>query len=224
MLEALSALHLPIKIIVVDDSSSDGTGEIAARAADRDENIHVIRRQDERGLGTAYLAGFRYALEAGADAVITMDCDFSHNPKSIPAMVKAFDSAQIVIGSRYVPGGRTENWGLHRKILSATANRFARAVFGMPVKDCTSGFRLYSREVLQSVVAHPPHSSGYAFLVEVLYVATRSKHVKVAEVPICFVDRERGSGKMGPKQVIDGIRNLLRLKREMMADSSAPDD
>jgi dolichol-phosphate mannosyltransferase len=215
MLEALSELDLELHIVVVDDASPDGTGEIAAQAANKNTRVHVIRREGERGLGTAYLAGFRYALASGADAVITMDCDFSHDPRTIPAMVAAFGSAQIVVGSRYVSGGRTENWGVHRKILSAAANRFARALFRMPIHDCTSGFRLYSRDVLESAIAEPPRAAGYAFLVELLYLATRQEGVTVAEVPISFVDRERGSGKMGLREVINGVRHLLRLKREM---------
>jgi dolichol-phosphate mannosyltransferase len=127
-------------------------------------------------------------------------------------MVKAFGPAQIVIGSRYVPGGRTENWGLHRKILSSTANRFARVLFGMHIRDCTSGFRLYGRDVLEPVIASRPHSGGYAFLVEVLQLATQETDIKVEEVPICFVDRERGSGKMGAREIVGGVKNLLRLR------------
>lgn len=215
MLEALLGLDLDINIVVVDDASPDGTGEIAARIANSNPRIHVIRREGERGLGTAYLAGFRYAFAAGAEAVITMDCDFSHDPRAIPAMVAAFARAQIVIGSRYVPGGRTENWGLHRKILSSTANHFARVLFGMPIRDCTSGFRLYGRDVLEPVIANQPHSGGYAFLVEVLQLAMRQPGVTVEEVPICFVDRERGRGKMGAREVIDGVRNLLQLRAQM---------
>ena len=215
MLKTLGELEMSLQVVVVDDASPDGTGEIAAEAAIKNSRIHVIRREGARGLGTAYLAGFRYALAAGADAVITMDCDFSHDPRTIPAIIAAFDSAQVVVGSRYVAGGRTENWGLHRKILSAAANRFARALFRMPVNDCTSGFRLYGREVLESAIANQPHSAGYAFLVELLYLATRQAGVKVKEVPIGFVDRERGSGKMGVREIIDGARNLLRLSREI---------
>jgi dolichol-phosphate mannosyltransferase len=215
MLAALMALDLDLNVVVVDDASPDGTGDIAERAGRENSRIHVIRREDERGLGTAYLAGFRYALAAGADAVMSMDCDFSHDPRAIQGMVSAFGPAQVVIGSRYVPGGRTENWGLHRKILSATANRFARALFAMPIRDCTSGFRLYGREVLGRAIANRPHSSGYAFLVELLHLTTRQKGVKVEEVPIRFIDRERGSGKMGAREVIDGVVNLLRLRTEL---------
>jgi dolichol-phosphate mannosyltransferase len=215
MLSALGNLNLDLNVIVVDDASPDGTGDIAAQAASDNPHIHVIRREGERGLGTAYLAGFRYALAGGADAVITMDCDFSHDPGTIPAMVAAFGPAQVVVGSRYVPGGRTENWGLHRKILSATANKFARALFRMPIRDCTSGFRLYGRGVLENAIANRPHSSGYAFLVELLHLTTRQGGVTVQEVPIRFVDRERGSGKMGAREVIDGVRHLLRLRAEI---------
>jgi len=215
MLEALTGLNLDLDVVVVDDASPDGTGDLAERAAHSDPRIHVIRREGERGLGTAYLAGFRYAFAAGAEAVMTMDCDFSHDPRYIPHMVAAFGPAQVVIGSRYVPGGRTENWGLHRKILSATANRFARLLFGMNIRDCTSGFRLYGRDVLEAAVANRPHSGGYAFLVELLHLTTRQEGVTVKEVPICFVDRERGSGKMGAREIVDGVRNLLRLRSEI---------
>ncbi|HEV7700363.1 MAG TPA: polyprenol monophosphomannose synthase [Pyrinomonadaceae bacterium] len=220
MLVALGDLDLDLDVVVVDDASPDGTGEIAVQAASRNSRVHVIRREGERGLGAAYLAGFRYALAAGADAVITMDCDFSHDPRAIPAMVAALESAQVVVGSRYIPGGRTENWGLHRKILSAAANRFARALFHMPVRDCTSGFRLYSSDVLESVLEGRVHSTGYAFLVEILHLTTRKQGVTVEEVPICFVDRERGSGKMGMREVIDGVTNLLQLRAEMSSWSS----
>ena len=215
MLTALSGLDLDLNVVVVDDASPDGTGEIAERAAKENSRIHVIRREGERGLGTAYLAGFRCALAAGAEAVMSMDCDFSHDPNAIPAMVAAFGPAQVVIGSRYVPGGYTENWGLHRKILSATANRFARALFGMPIRDCTSGFRLYGREVLETAIANRPHSSGYAFLVELLHLTTSQEGVAVQEVPIRFVDRERGNGKMGAREVVNGVKNLLRLRSEI---------
>lgn len=214
MLEALGALDLDLRIVIVDDASPDGTGQIATRLADENSRFHVILRS-ERGLGTAYLAGFQYALACGAEAVVTMDCDFSHDPSAIPALVAAFASAQVVIGSRYVPGGRTENWGLHRKVLSAAANRFARTLFRMPIRDCTSGFRLYGRDVLERVIANRPHSSGYAFLVELLHLTTQQPGVQVEEVPIRFVDRKRGTGKMGAREVFDGIRNLLKLRAEM---------
>lgn len=223
MLDSLSSLPIKLKVVIVDDASPDGTGEIASSAAERNDNIHVVRRTNERGLGTAYLTGFRHALAAGADAVLTMDCDFSHDPVTIPALVKEIDGASVVIGSRYVPGGLTKNWGFHRKVLSASANRFARSLFRMPVLDCTSGFRLYRREVLENVLTQPIRSTGYAFLVEILYLATRGDEA-VKEVPICFVDRELGRGKMGLREIVDGIANLLRLRMDMSAQSAAKED
>jgi len=217
MLDALLSLDLALKIIVVDDASPDGTGEIAERAALGNSRIQVIRRIGERGLGTAYLAGFRLALAAddGVDAILTMDCDFSHDPAAIPALVEALDSADVVVGSRYVAGGGTRNWGFHRKILSASANRFARALFRLPVRDCTSGFRLYRREVLEAVPWQRVRSTGYAFLVETLHLAARRANARVKEAPIQFADRTRGSTKMGLREVAVGVINLLRLKADL---------
>lgn len=212
MVGALGALDLDLQVVVVDDASPDGTGLIAERLAGERAGVHVIRRAGERGLGTAYLAGFRRALDAGADAVMTMDCDFSHDPRAVPALVAALDSADVVVGSRYVAGGRIENWGLHRKLLSAAANRFARALLHIPTRDCTSGFRLYRRAVLEAVPWARVRSTGYAFLVETLYLAVRQEGVRVREVPISFVDREHGRGKMGPREVFAGVFNLIRLK------------
>ena len=212
MLGALVSLGLGLRVVVVDDDSPDGTGEIAGRFARGRADVEVVRRAGERGLGTAYFAGFRRALAAGADAVLTMDCDFSHDPAAVPALVAASGAADLVVGSRYVAGGRIENWGLHRKLLSAAANRFARSLLSIPARDCTSGFRLYRREVLEAVPWGRVRSNGYAFLVETLYLAARREGVRVREVPIRFVDRERGRGKMGPREVFAGVFNLIRLK------------
>lgn len=215
ILDALHGLGLGLKVVVVDDASPDGTGEIADRAALDWADLHVIRRVDERGLGTAYLRGIRHALSAGADAVMTMDCDFSHDPLVVPSLIEALDDAHVVVGSRYITGGSTENWGPHRKLLSATANRFARGLFGMPVRDCTSGFRIYRAEVLENLPLEKIRSTGYAFLVEILFLAARGNGVRIKEVPIRFRDRERGSGKMGLREVFDGVINLLRLRADL---------
>ena len=212
MVAALAALDLGLRVLVVDDDSPDGTARIAERLARRGAPVEVLCRRGERGLGSAYLAGFRRALRSGAGAVLTMDCDFSHDPLEIPALVAALGSAHVVVGSRYAAGGRVENWGLHRKLLSATANRFARSLFRMPAFDCTSGFRLYRREVLEAMPWARVRSTGYAFLVETLYWASRLPGVEVREVPIRFVDRFRGRGKMGAREVLGGVVNLLRLR------------
>jgi dolichol-phosphate mannosyltransferase len=215
LVDALRSLELGLKVVVVDDASPDGTGDIAEQAAREWPDLEVIRRVDERGLGTAYLTGIRHALAAGASAVITMDCDFSHDPSSIPSFIDALDEAHVVVGSRYVAGGSTENWGPHRKLLSSAANRFARGLFEMPVRDCTSGFRLYRSEVLHNIPLEKIRSTGYAFLVEILFLATQGDGVRIKEVPIRFRDRERGSGKMGVREVFDGVMNLLRLRSDL---------
>ena len=218
---ALAALDLDLHVLVVDDDSPDGTADIVERLAREGAPVEVLRRRGERGLGSAYLAGFRRAIGAGAGAVLTMDCDFSHDPREVPALVAALQSAHVVVGSRYAPGGRIENWGLHRKLLSAAANRFARALFRMPALDCTSGFRLYRREVLEAVPWARVRSTGYAFLVETLYWAARQPGVEVREVPIRFVDRVRGEAKMGGREVLRGVSNLLRLRAALARDGRA---
>jgi glycosyltransferase involved in cell wall biosynthesis len=212
---AILALDLDLHVVVVDDASPDGTADIAEALARESPRVHVVRREGVRGLGTAYLAGFRRAIDAGADAVLTMDCDFSHDPASVPALVEALDAARVVIGSRYTAGGRIENWGLYRKLLSAAANRFVRALFRLPVRDCTSGFRLYRAEVLEGIPWQRVSSTGYSFLVESLYWAMRQGDARVSEVPICFVDRVRGQSKMGAREVFSGIVNLLRLRVDL---------
>lgn len=215
MLDAIVALGLGLKIVVVDDASPDGTGDIVAQRAQADAAIQVLQRRDERGLGTAYLAGFCHAIAAGASAALTMDCDFSHDPHAIPALLTALEGQDLVIGSRYVPGGRVENWPAHRKLLSASANRFVRALFQVPVSDCTSGFRLYRTVLLETIPWQRMHSTGYSFLVETLYWAAQQPDFRVREVPICFVDRTQGQSKMGLREALYGMRNLLRLKMEL---------
>lgn len=215
---ALAALDLSLRVLVVDDDSPDGTADIAERLAREGAPVEVLRRAGERGLGSAYLAGFRRALRSGAQAVLTMDCDLSHDPRAVPALVAALDSAHVVVGSRYAAGGRIENWGLHRRLLSAAANRFARALFRMPALDCTSGFRLYRREVLEALPWARVRSTGYAFLVETLYWAARQPGVEIKEVPIRFVDRVRGEAKMGGREVLRGVTNLLRLRAALWRD------
>jgi len=152
MLDRLDALRPELNILIVDDNSPDGTGEIAAEHAAVRPNIRVLRRGSKAGLGAAYLAGFEYALDAGADVVVTMDCDLSHQPEEIPSLVDAISNAGCVVGSRYVAGGRIENWPERRRFLSAAANRFVRLLFSMPIADCTSGYRAYRRDVIKDIL------------------------------------------------------------------------
>lgn len=217
MVHALCALDLDLRILVVDDASPDGTGAMADELARELPAVRVIHREGERGLGSAYLAGFREAIRCGAEAVISMDCDFSHDPRAIPSLIQAAGDADVVIGSRYTGGGRIRNWPWHRKAISALANRFVHSLFRLPTRDCTSGFRLYRTEVLQQLPWYRVRSTGYSFLVELLFWATQQEDVRVSEVPICFTDRERGTSKMGWREAAYGSLNLLRLHRELSA-------
>lgn len=211
MAQALAAPELDLHVVVVDDASSDGTGEIADDLAARDPRLRVLHRLGERGLGTAYLAGFRAAIGQGAGALLTMDCDFSHDPASVPRLLERLGAADVVIGSRYVPGGRIEGWPPHRRLISRAANAFVHALFRLPVFDCTSGFRLYRRQVVESIPWERVRSTGYSFLVETLFWASRQGGVRIAEVPICFRDREHGASKLGWREAAHGARNLLGL-------------
>jgi glycosyltransferase involved in cell wall biosynthesis len=210
----LRAVAPEAQVLVVDDASADGTGRIADELAAADPLVRVLHRTGKRGYGESLTEGFRAALEAGATTVASMDCDFSHDPDSLPALLAATGEADVVIGSRYVPGGAIRNWGLYRTALSGTANAFVRALFRLPVRDCTSGFRAYRREVVEAIPWGRLHSTGYSFLVEVLYWSARGGH-RVREVPICYVDRTRGQSKMGVKQIVSGAANLVKLRLEL---------
>lgn len=214
MVEMIEGLGASVDILVVDDASPDGTGAIADALAGKSPRVHVIHRT-ERGLGTAYLAGFRQAIASGAEALGTMDCDFSHDPALIPDLVKALEGADVVIGSRYVPGGRIEGWPRHRKVISRLANLFVHALFSIPANDCTSGFRLYRKHVVEGIEWERVRSTGYSFLVESLYWASRQKGVRLKEVAICFRDRELGASKLGWREAVYGASNLIRLWLEV---------
>ncbi len=211
LLERLLGLGLAMNILVVDDDSPDGTGDIAAGISAQNDKVQLMRRTGKRGLGAAYLAGFEYALNAGAEVVISMDADFSHQPESLPSLIAALDGAGCVVGSRYVAGGRIENWPARRKILSAAANRFVRLLFRMPITDCTSGYRVYRRSVIEDVIRLSPRSQGYSFLVEILRIAANGP-LPVVESPICFVERQFGTSKMALKEIIGGARSLISLR------------
>jgi dolichol-phosphate mannosyltransferase len=212
LVRQLLALPLDLGIIVVDDASTDGTATIADSLATGEERLRVIHRRDERGLGTAYRRGFEAALEQGADHVLTMDCDFSHDPGAVPDLVAAAPERGLVIGSRYVPGGSIIGWSLHRRLLSRCANAFAHSLFRLPASDCTSGFRLYHRGVISEMPWASIRSTGYSFLVETLFWALRGEGVRVVETPICFRDRQHGRSKLGWREAVLGARNLLRLR------------
>jgi dolichol-phosphate mannosyltransferase len=194
------ALGSELEVLVVDDNSPDGTGDLVEEQSRSEPRLHLFRREGKLGLGTAYLAGFGYGLEHGFERIFTMDADFSHNPRYIPQMLEAMEHHDVVIGSRYVPGGGIENWPPHRRALSAFANFYARTLLRLPVRDCTAGFRCYSAEVLKTVDPFSVRSSGYSFLEEMVFLVCRCGF-SVGEVPIVFENRRAGRSKIDSSEV-----------------------
>ena len=199
------------RVLVVDDASPDGTGDLADQLAAELDTLDVLHRERKEGLGPAYIAGFGRALGSGADLVATMDCDFSHDPADLPRLVEAAGRAGIGLGSRYVPGGGTRNWGLVRQLVSRGGSLYARAILGIPVRDATSGFKVYRRDVLEAIGPERIESKGYAFQVETVYRALRAGF-RVEEVPILFADREEGGSKMGPGIVLEAMLRVPALR------------
>ncbi len=207
----LLALPLPLTVLVVDDNSPDGTGRLADDlAATHRGRLAVIHRAGKLGLGTAYLAGFHRALDEGASHVLTMDADFSHDPRYIPEMVARSAAADLVIGSRYVPKGGAVDSPLRRRLISYAANFLAHAALGLKARDVTAGFRLYRREVLESVSIDSIRSSGYSFLIEMLFLVEQRRW-RVAEVPILFCDRKLGQSKISTQEVTKAMATVGRL-------------
>jgi dolichol-phosphate mannosyltransferase len=214
-LEAMIRALAPfgVRVLVIDDNSPDGTGVIADRLAGELDFVCVLHRQQKEGLGPAYLAGFRRALADGADYVLEMDCDFSHDPSDVPRLIAGCDAgADFALGSRYVAGGGTQNWGLVRRIVSWGGSFYARVMLGVGVHDLTGGFKCFKRHVLEALDLDAVHSKGYAFQIEVTYRALR-KGYRVVEVPIRFVDRTEGHSKMSRGIVVEAVWKvpLLRL-------------
>ena len=210
LMTELLALPVNLKVLVVDDNSPDGTGALADTLATQHAGrVHVIHRAGKQGLGTAYIAGFRRAFELGADFILTMDADFSHPPPVIPMMVAESATADVVIGSRYVAGGRMESLA-RRRLLSRMANALAHFVLGLKARDVTAGFRLYRRRVLESVPLEKIFSSGYSFLIEMLYLVER-RGWRVAEVPIVYRDRVLGESKISQNEIYKAMYTVARL-------------
>jgi len=210
LVHLLLALPLESQVIVVDDNSPDGTGQIADRLAAEDGRVHVIQRPGKLGLGTAYIAGFRQALFLGAECIVTMDADFSHHPRYIPSLVARSNGAQVVVGSRYVQGGGTRYCSPKRRLLSRGANGFARLMLGLEARDCTAGFRCYRRQALEGIDLDAIFSDGYSFLIEMLYQCQRRGY-HIAEVPIIFEDRRHGVSKISRQEILQAIYTILRL-------------
>jgi len=212
MLRALAPLG--VRVLVIDDNSPDGTGEIADRLAAELDFVSVLHRPLKEGLGPAYLAGFRRALADGADYVLEVDCDFSHSPADIPRLIAACDDgADLALGSRYVAGGGTANWGIARRIVSWGGSFYARTMLGVRIRDLTGGFKCFRRIVLETVDLDAIESRGYAFQIETTYRALR-KGFRVVEVPIRFVDRTEGQSKMSRSIFLEAVWKvpLLRLR------------
>ncbi len=200
-----------VDVLVIDDNSPDGTGRIADEIAARDPRVKVLHRPGKQGLGKAYLAGFAWALERGYDLVLEMDADFSHDPRYLPVLLERSREADLVLGSRYVPGGGTVNWGLGRRLVSRGGSLYARTILGVPVRDLTGGFKCFRRAVLEAVDLASVECSGYAFQIELTYRALR-KGFAVVEVPIVFSDRRVGHSKMSRRIVLEAIRKVWGMR------------
>lgn len=209
------------QVLIVDDGSPDGTGAIADRLAEEHENVHVLHRPRKEGLGPAYLAGFREALEGGAGLVLEMDVDFSHDPAYLPRLLEAAERADVVLGSRYVDGGRVSDWGPLRRAVSRGGSAYARAVLGVEVRDLTGGFKCFRREVLEAIDLDAIATHGYAFQVEMTYRAIR-RGFKVVEVPIIFRERRVGKSKMDLSIVTEAVLRLPLLRFGRGAVEGAP--
>jgi dolichol-phosphate mannosyltransferase len=194
-------------LLVADDGSPDGTGKVADELAAADTHVHVLHREAKQGLGAAYLAGFDWGLEHGYGVLVEMDADGSHQPEQLPSLLDALAGADLVIGSRWVPGGTVRNWPRHREVLSRGANTYARVAMGTPVRDMTGGFRAFRASALRSLDLADVQSQGYCFQVDLAWRALR-RGLRVVEVPITFVERERGSSKMSGAIVREALVNV----------------
>jgi dolichol-phosphate mannosyltransferase len=216
----LDKLPASARVLIVDDDSPDGTGELADRLAERHERVGVLHRDRKEGLGPAYIAGFRRALAAGAGLVLEMDADFSHDPAYLPRLLEAARRADLVLGSRYVAGGGVTDWGPVRKAISRGGSAYARLLLGVEVRDLTGGFKCFRREVLEAIDLGGIRARGYAFQIEMTYRALRHGF-EVVEVPIVFRDRRVGASKMDRSIVLEAIREVPRLRfgRNRVEDS-----
>jgi dolichol-phosphate mannosyltransferase len=198
-------------VLVVDDGSPDGTGQIADRLADEFAQVEVMHRTAKEGLGRAYLAGFQRALAGGAELLLEMDSDFSHDPADIPRLIRTVDEADLAIGSRYVPGGGVENWPLYRRGLSRGGSLYARILLGVPVHDLTGGFKCFRRRTLEGIDYLDTHADGYGFQIELTYRAYKAGF-SVREIPIVFREREHGTSKMTARIALEAIWKVPALR------------
>jgi dolichol-phosphate mannosyltransferase len=214
MVEALEPLG--VRVLVIDDNSPDGTGDIADRLATEKDWLTVLHRPQKEGLGPAYLAGFRQVLQVEAGYVLEMDCDFSHDPADVPRLIEACSAgADVALGSRYVTGGGTANWGAARRFVSAGGSFYARTLLGVPIRDLTGGFKCFRREVLEQIDLDAIRSKGYAFQIELTYRAIRGGF-RVVEVPILFSDRTEGQSKMSRGIFLEAVLRVPALRLEAL--------
>ena len=205
-----------VDVLIVDDNSPDGTGELADRMAEEDGRVHVLHRPGKGGLGKAYIAGFRWALERDYGTVFEMDADFSHDPKFLGEFLRAAEDADLVIGSRYKTGVNVINWPISRLLLSLGANQYARWITGMPIMDSTGGFKCFRRRVLEAIDLERVRSNGYAFQIEMSFRAWK-KGFRLVEIPIVFTDRVEGQSKMNKRIVREAIWMVWWLRLKAMA-------
>jgi dolichol-phosphate mannosyltransferase len=203
--------ELDARVLVIDDSSPDGTGELADRLAGEFRFLSVLHRPKKEGLGPAYLAGFVWALATDADRIVEMDCDFSHDPEDLPRLIAATESADLALGSRYVEGGGTRNWGLGRRAVSRFGSLYARILLGVGIRDLTGGFKCFRRSVLEAIGLERISTKGYAFQIEATYRALRAGS-RVVEVPIIFSEREAGKSKMSRGIVLEAVTKVPALR------------
>lgn len=211
MIDAILAAVPQVDVLVIDDNSPDGTGRLADEIAAREPRVKVLHRAGKEGLGRAYLAAFAWALARDYGLVLEMDCDFSHDPAYLPAMLAAAEGADLVLGSRYVQGGGTVNWGLLRKLISRGGSFYARTILGLAVRDLTGGFKCFRREVLEAIDLATVECTGYAFQIELTYRAAR-RGFQVRELPIVFADRRVGRSKMSRRIVLEAIRKVWSIR------------
>jgi len=211
IIDVIRGLPVKVDMLIVDDNSPDGTGMVVKKRMEKDPHLFIIERQQKLGLGTAYIAGFKWALDNGYDFVIEMDADFSHDPQEIPNFLNGIEQADLVVGSRYLNGMRVYNWPLRRLLLSYCANMYSRFITRLPLKDTTGGFKCFRREVLETINLDRIKSSGYSFQIEMNFKAWK-EGFRLSEIPIIFVDRTVGKSKMNYAIFFEAVFMVLRLK------------
>jgi dolichol-phosphate mannosyltransferase len=221
LVQEVLAINERIHMLVVDDNSPDGTGAIAGAIAASEPRVNVLHRAGKLGLGTAYIEGFRYALERDYECVVEMDADFSHRPEDLHKLLAAIEEADVVLGSRNIPGGKVENWSILRRCISRGGSLYARMMLGIQVHDCTGGFKCFRREVLQNIDLDAVTSNGYGFQVEMNFLCHRAGF-RIVEVPIVFPDRRVGHSKMSKRIVIEAAQLVWDLRRRALPVTERP--